>query len=115
MIVSALPRGRRRDDGKVSRVTPPWEGHSKHFTHEFGAFAMTVMREMPVKRAGQILGECDSQMWRMLFAHVKAVHMPLNFDNLDWVEADEINQISGLGKPPKFVPPAMRDLVGVWV
>jgi hypothetical protein len=29
------------------------------------------MLEMPVKRAGKILGESDSRMWRMLFAHVK--------------------------------------------
>ena len=56
VIVCALPRGRRGDDSKVYRVTPPWEGRSKHFTQEFEAFAMTLMREMPVKRAGQILG-----------------------------------------------------------
>ncbi len=47
------------------------EGRSKHFTHEFEAFAVTLMREMPVKRAGQILGESDTRMWRMLFAHVE--------------------------------------------
>lgn len=29
--VCALPRGRRSNDGKVYRVTPPWEGRSKHF------------------------------------------------------------------------------------
>ncbi|MSU32506.1 MAG: hypothetical protein EXS25_07590 [Pedosphaera sp.] len=32
VIVCALPRGRRGDDSKVYRVTPPWEGRSKHFT-----------------------------------------------------------------------------------
>ena len=53
----ALPRGRRGDDGKVYRVTPPWEGRSKHFTQESEAFDLTFMQEMPVKRAGQILGE----------------------------------------------------------
>jgi hypothetical protein len=52
VIVCALPRGRRGDDSKVYRVTPPWEGRSKHFTQEFEAFALTLMREMPVKRAG---------------------------------------------------------------
>ena len=57
VIVCALPRGRRGNDGKVYRVTPPWEGPSKHFTQEFEAFAQTLMREMPVRRAGQILGE----------------------------------------------------------
>jgi len=95
VIVCSLPRGRRGDDGKVFRVTPPWEGRSKHFTQEFEAFALTLMREMPVKRAGQILGESDSRMWRMLFAHVKAAHDRLSFDNVVWVGADEMNRRKG--------------------
>ena len=74
VIVCALPRGRRANDGKMYRVTPPWEGRSKHFTQEFEAFALTLMREMPVKRAGEILRDSDSRMWRMLFAHVKAAY-----------------------------------------
>ena len=95
VIVCALPRGRRGDDGKVYRVTPPWEGRSKHFTQEFEAFALTLMREMPVKRAGQILGESDSRIWRMLFAHVKAAHARLSFDNVVWVGAAEMNRRKG--------------------
>ena len=95
VIVCALPRGRRGDDSKVYRVTPPWEGRSKHFTQEFEAFALTLLREMPVKRAGQILGESDTRMWRMLFAHVKAAHARLSFDNVVWVGADEMNRRKG--------------------
>ena len=45
---------------RCTRVTPPWEGRSKHFTQEFEVFALTLMREMLVKRAGQILGESDT-------------------------------------------------------
>jgi hypothetical protein len=41
------------------------EGRSKHFTQEFEAFALTLMREMPVKRAGQILGESETRLWQM--------------------------------------------------
>jgi transposase len=52
VIVCALPRGHRSNDGKVYRVASPWEGRCKHFTQEFEAFAVTLMREMPVKRAG---------------------------------------------------------------
>jgi len=69
VIVYPLPRERCSNDGKVYRVTPPREGRSKHFTQEFEAFAVTLMREMPVERASQILGERDSRMWRMLFAN----------------------------------------------
>lgn len=95
VIVCALPRGRRSDDNKVYRVTPPWEGRSKHFTQEFEAFALTLMREMPVKRAGEILGETDQRMWRMLFAHVGEAYARLSLEDVIWVGADEMNRRKG--------------------
>jgi transposase len=95
VIVCALPRARRSDDGKVYRVTPPWEGRSKHFTREFEAFALTLIREMPVKRAGEILGETDQRMWRMLFAHVDAAYAQLSLEDVVWVGADEMNRRKG--------------------
>lgn len=95
VIVCALPRGRRADDGKVYRVTPPWEGRSKHFTREFEGFALTLMREMPVKRAGEILGESDQRMWRMLFAHVEEAYARLSLEDAVWVGADEMNRRKG--------------------
>ena len=55
VIECRLPRGKKAD-GSVYRVTPPWEGKNKHFTKEFEAFALALMREMPVSRAGEILG-----------------------------------------------------------
>ncbi len=53
---------------------------------------MTLMREMPVKRAGPILGKNDSRMWRMRFAHVKAAYERLSFDTVVWVGADEMTR-----------------------
>jgi transposase len=51
--------------------------------------------EMPVKRAGQILNESDTRMWRMRFVHVKAAHARFSFDNVVWVGADEMNRRKG--------------------
>lgn len=95
VIVSALPRGRRSQDGAIYRVTPPWEGRSKHFSKEFEAFALTLMREMPVKKAGQILGENDQRMWRMLHAHVEAARARADWSEVVWVGADEMNRRKG--------------------
>ena len=95
VIVCTLPRGHRANDGKMHRVTPPWEGRSKHFTQVFEAFALTLMREMPVKRAGEILGESDSRIWRMLFAHVKAAYERLSFDNVVRLGADKMSRRKG--------------------
>lgn len=95
VIVSALPRGRRQEDGKVYRVTPPWEGRSKHFSKEFEAFALTLMREMPVKKAGEILGETDHRLWRMLHVHVAAARAQADWSEVVWVGADEMSRKKG--------------------
>src|SRR5436309_1564120 len=53
------------------------------------------MREMPVKKAGEILGETDQKLWRALFAHVDAAWMDLSWENVVWVGADEKNRKKG--------------------
>ncbi len=74
VIVCAPPRGRRANYGKIYRMTPRCGGSSKHFTQEFEAFDLTLMRGIPAKRVGELLGESDSRMWWMLLAHVKAAY-----------------------------------------
>lgn len=95
VIVTALPRGKRHEDGTIYRVSPPWEGRGKHFTKEFEAFALTLMREMPIKKAGEILGETDQRMWRMLHAHVEAARAEADWSEVVWVGADEMNRKKG--------------------
>jgi transposase len=56
---------------------------------------VTMMLGMPVKRAGQILGEGETLMcWRLL-AHVRMPHTRLSFDTVVWVGADEMNRRKG--------------------
>ena len=77
------------------RVTPPWEGRSRHFTKEFEAFALTLMREMPVKKAGDILGETDTRMWRVLPAHDDKACAALSMENVTRVGVDEMSRRKG--------------------
>jgi transposase len=90
-----LPRGRCKKCEKVYTVRAPWEGRSRGLTQEFEAFALTLMREMPVKKAGEILGESDQKLWRALFAHVDAAWAELSWENVVWVGADEMNRKKG--------------------
>ena len=53
-LLCAPPRARCRACRHVWRVPVPWEGEGKHFTRDFEAFALTLMREMPMKKAGEI-------------------------------------------------------------
>lgn len=94
-IVCRLPRGRCRACEKIYTVRAPWEGRSRGLTQEFEAFALTLMREMPVSKAGEILGETDQKLWRALFAHVDAAWTELSWENVVWVGADEMNRKKG--------------------
>jgi transposase len=53
------------------------------------------MREMPMKREGEILGERYQRLWRMLFAHVVAGFAQLSLEDVVWVDADEMNRRRG--------------------
>lgn len=94
-IVCALPRGQCKACQKIYTVRAPWEGRSRGLTQEFEAFALTLMREMPVKKAGAILGETDQKLWRALFAHVDAAWAELSWEKVVWVGADEMNRKKG--------------------
>lgn len=94
-IVCNLPRARCPSCGKVWRVTPPWEGQAKHFTKEFEAFALTLMREMPVRKAAEILGETDTRMWRMLRAYVEEAYRQVDMSEVTSVGVDEMARAKG--------------------
>ena len=94
-IVCRLPRGRCGACEKIYTVRAPWEGRSRGLTQEFEAFALTLMREMPVRKAGEILGATDTKLWRALFAHVAAAWSELSWENVVGVGADEMNRKKG--------------------
>ena len=91
-------------------------------TQEFEAFALLLMREMPVKKAGEILGETDQKLWRALFAHVEAAWTDLSWEEVIWLGADEMNRKKGHNYLTVFVDLAAKRVLlavegkdaGVW-
>lgn len=94
-ILCAPPRARCTACRHVWQVPLPWEGENKHFTRDFEAFALTLMREMPMKKAGDILGESDTRLWRMLFKHVDKAYAALDLSELVHLGVDEMNTRKG--------------------
>ena len=94
-ITCRLPRGKCRQCGHVFRVRPPWEGLSTHFTKEFEAFALLLMREMPMSKVGEAVGETDTRLWRMLFRQVDAAYAEADFSNVCCVGVDEMSVRKG--------------------
>ena len=94
-ITCRLPRGKCRQCGHVFRVRPPWEGLSTHFTKEFEAFALLLMREMPMSKVGEVVGETDTRLWRMLFRQVDAAYAEADFSQVCCVGVDEMSVRKG--------------------
>ena len=110
-LVCALPRGKCPQCQRVYRVRPPWEGRSGHFTPEFEAFALTLMREMPVSKASDILGETDTRMWRVLHAYVDEAYTRLPMDQVTNVGVDEMSRAKGHRYLSVFCDMAARRVV----
>jgi len=94
-ITCRLPRGKCPQCGHVFRVRPPWEGLSTHFTKEFEAFALLLMREMPVSKVAEVVGETDTRLWRMLFRQVDAAYAEADFSQVCCVGVDEMSVRKG--------------------
>ena len=94
-ITCRLPRGKCRQCGHVFRVRPPWEGLSPHFTKEFEAFALLLMREMPMSKVAEVVGETDTRLWRMLFRQVDAAYAEADFSHVCCVGVDEMSVRKG--------------------
>lgn len=94
-ITCRLPRGKCQKCGYIFRVRPPWEGLSKHFTKEFEAFALLLMREMPMSKVAQTVGETDTRLWRMLFRQVDAAYAENDFSQVCCVGVDEMSVRKG--------------------
>ena len=94
-ITCRLPRGKCRQCGHVFRVRPPWEGLSTHFTKEFEAFALVLMRAMPMSQVAEVVGETDTRLWRMLFRQVDAAYAEADFSQVCCVGVDEMSVRKG--------------------
>jgi len=90
-ITCRLPRGKCRQCGHVFRVRPPWEGLSPHFSKEFEAYALLLLREMPVSKVAEITQETDTRLWRMIFKHVDGAYAEADFSNVCAVGVDEMS------------------------
>lgn len=90
-----LPRGQRTTDGKVYRVTPPWEGLAKHFTRGFEAMLLLLLRQMPVAAVARQVGETDTRLWRLLHAHVAAAWPAVDWRGVVCVGCDELSVRKG--------------------
>ena len=94
-IECSLPRMKCTQCGKVTTVKAPWQGKIKGFTLLFEAFALTLLREMPVNAASRILGEYDTRLWRLLKEYVQEAYNEADFSEVKTIGCDELSARKG--------------------
>jgi transposase len=74
---------------------PPWGREHSGFTVLFEGFVMALAKEMPVSRIGELVGEHDTRMWRIVRFHVGRAHAKKNYAGVTQVGCDETSSRKG--------------------
>jgi transposase len=74
---------------------PPWSRAHSGFTMRFEACVMALAKEMPISRIGELVGEHDTRMWRIVRYHVDKAHAKKSYAGVTQVGCDEISSRKG--------------------
>ena len=88
------PRTKCPDCGERLWV-PPWGRTQSGFTVLFEAMVMLLAKEMPISRIGEIVGEHDTRIWRVVRHHVGCAYAKKSFASVSMVGCDETSSKKG--------------------
>jgi transposase len=74
---------------------PPWGRKQSGFTVLFEAFVMALAKEMPISRIGELVGEQDTRIWRIVRGHVKRAYERKSFAGAKKIGVDETSSRKG--------------------
>jgi transposase len=97
-----VPRANCPEHG-AQMVNVPWARKGSGFTLLFEAFAMSLVRLMPVASAARILGEWDTRIWRIAHHYVDKAVEEQDLSELSAVGVDETARKRGHNYISAFV------------
>ena len=74
---------------------PPWGRKQSGFTALFEAFVLALAKEMPISRIGELVGETDTRVWRIVRSHVNRAYAKKRFADVKKVGCDETSSRKG--------------------
>ena len=83
------------DDCGIRLWSPQWGRPDSGFTMLFEAFVMTLMRDMPVSSVGELVGEHDTKLWRVVKHHTDEAYEDKDFSEVTQVGCDETSSKKG--------------------
>jgi len=82
-------------DGKVKRISTPWEGLSNGFTLLFEAFLLQLCQAMPVNKVASITKTSDDKLWSMLEKYIDKTREYEDFKEITSIGLDETSRAKG--------------------
>ena len=79
----------------VLQWLPPWGRTQSGFTLLFEAFVLALAKEMPMLQIGELVGEHDTRMWRIVKHHVKCAHAKKSYAAVRNIGCDETSSRKG--------------------
>ncbi len=95
-------------NGKVKRISTPWEGLSNGFTLLFEAFLLQLSQAMPVSKVATIAKTSDDKLWSMLERYIDQTREYEEFNEITSVGMDETSRAKGHEYITLFVDLAKR-------
>lgn len=87
-LAARVPRVRCPEHG-VRLVAVPWARPGSGFTLLFEALVMLLCAEMPVKAVGELVGEHDTRLWRLVHHHVEKALAEQDLSSVERLAVDE--------------------------
>lgn len=109
-LVARVPRCRCEDHG-VRQIEVPWARAGSGFTLMFEALAMLLCAEMPVSEVGDMLGEQDTRLWRIVRHYVETAQANRSWSGVRKVLVDETSSRRGQQYVTNFVDADTRELL----
>ncbi|WP_371932601.1 ISL3 family transposase [Bacillus carboniphilus] len=95
-IHAELPRTDCQNCQKVHRVKIPWAIKSRsNFTILFDAWIMTLAKDMPMSAISRLVGEHDTQLWRILHYYVDHAIESQDLSEVTMISTDETSSKRG--------------------
>ena len=95
----------------MKQIAVPWARPGSGFTLLFEAYAMTLVRHMPVAAVARLVGEHDTRMWRIVFHYVEEALKRADLADLKRVCIDETAAKRGHDYITLFVDIDRRNVV----
>lgn len=73
----------------IKQIDVPWARSGSGFTLLFEALILSYCREMPVNKVGELMGEHDTRLWRVLHHYVDTERATQDYSNVTKIGMDE--------------------------